>query len=380
MPQNTGTLIADGHLDIAYSALLDRRDVRQPVTILREREGGALTLSKHRDALRQRKGPWRLAPGPPTVSLPDMRRGRVGLAVASITAVVGQPSLRLGNAQRTPEAAYAFGMAQLAYYEALEGHDEIVRIRDPQGLQRCVEAWNGDPGRAPVGVILSMESADPIQVPEQVEQWWEAGVRSVSLTHSGANTWGHGTGTKGGLYTPAYPLMDALKNHGMVLDVTHASDISFWQIMDAWEGPVHASHCNCRALVPGQRHLSDPMIKELIARGGVIGVVFAEQMLNPDCNWDDPSTRPPFARRSMSTVVEHVDHICQLAGDSEHVAIGSDLDGGFGRELVPTDLDTIADLQRFLSILERHGYGQEDIRQIAHGNLVRLFDQAWRNR
>ena len=151
----------------------------------------------------------------------------------------------------------------------------------------------------------------------------------------------------------------------------------FWQLLDYWQGPVHASHCNCRALVPGQRHLSDEMIQAIAERGGVIGAVFAEFMLNPEINFDDPATYPQTARRPMSAVVDHIDHICQLVGNCNHVAIGSDLDGGFGREMAPIDYDTIADLQRFLDILDRRGYSTNDTTAIAHGNLSRFFRQAW---
>ena len=149
----------------------------------------------------------------------------------------------------------------------------------------------------------------------------------------------------------AYPLLDALAETDIALDLTHAADLTFLAVARLLARPVHASHCMCRALVPGQRHLSDEMIKALIERGGVIGIVFAEYMLNPEMDFDDPSTYPRTARRSMSAAINHIDHICQLAGNCNHVAIGSDLDGGFGRELSPTDLNTIADLQRFLDLL-----------------------------
>jgi membrane dipeptidase len=202
-------------------------------------------------------------------------------------------------------------------------------------------------------------------------------LRSVGLTHFGANTWGHGTGTRGGLYACTYPLLDALAQTDIAIDLTHASDLSFWQLLDYWHGPVHASHCMCRALVPGQRHLSDEMIAAIAEREGVIGIVFAEHMLNPEIDFDDVSTYPQTARRTLSAAVDHIDHICQLTGNCKHVAIGSDLDGGFGRELAPTDYDTIADLQRFLEILARRGYAQTDIEAIAHGNLLHFFRRIW---
>jgi membrane dipeptidase len=272
-------------------------------------------------------------------------------------------------------------MGHLAYYRSLEHAGEIKLIHSRGDLDNMAELWlaidEDSADSTPVGVILSMESADPILGPDQVEEWRLWGLRSVSLTHFGVNTWGHGSGTEGGLFAPAFPLMDALKAAKIAVDVSHLADTAFWDVMEYWDGPIHASHANCRALVPGQRHLSDEMIRELIQRGGVIGVVFYEGMLNPEWDWDDPSTRLLRASRSMSAVVEHVDHICQLAGNSDHVAIGSDLDGGFGRELAPIDLDNISDLQKFPQVLEAGGYKQEDILKISHGNLLRFFRNAW---
>ena len=171
--------------------------------------------------------------------------------------------------------------------------------------------------------------------------------------------------------------MDALAETDIALDLTHAADLTFWHILDYWKGPVHASHCNCRALVPGQRHLSDDMIRAITDRGGVIGMVFAEQMLSPAWNWDDQSTHYTTATRPMKAVLEHIDHICELTGSTDHVAYGTDLDGGFGLELSPTDYHTIDDLQRFLNLMRDHGYGEDDVKGFAHGNLVRFFNTAW---
>lgn len=372
-------LIVDGHLDMAFNALFHRRDLTQPVQVLREREDWlSKRLSQHPDSLERKQGPPALGRGTVTVSLPEMRKGHVGIMVATIMARVQMPWLMMNDGMRTQAAAHAIGQSHLAYYQQLERQGELFWIRDEKDLDTCVALWANPKNDTPIGIILGMESADPILGPDNVEDWWNAGLRSVSLTHHGANTYGHGTGTEGGLYPPAYPLMDALSAAGVALDVTHASEIAFWQILDYWNGPLHASHCNCRALVPGKRHLTDEMIKAIVERDGVIGMVFAELMLNPHWNWDDTNTYQNTAVRTMSAVIEHIDHICQLVGDSDHVALGTDLDGGFGRELAPTDYDTIADLQKFLCIMEQYGYKEEDVKKIAHENLIRFFKDSWR--
>jgi membrane dipeptidase len=377
----TDLLIIDGHLDMAANALALRRDLTQPVQVLREREGGAhRPRSAHKDSLERHVGPLVPKQGPATVALPEMRVGRVGIMVSTIMCRIQASGPYTDHAVRTRPAAYAVGQSHLAYYQALVRQGEICWVRDIPELEACLRAWEEPSPQTPVGLILSMESADPILGPDHVSEWYQAGLRSVSLTHFGSNTYGHGTGTRGGLFPSAYPLMDALRAAGIVLDLTHAAELAFWQILKYWDGPVHASHCNCRALVPGQRHLSDEMIKAIAERGGVMGLVFTESMLNPAWVWEEPATHRKTATRSMSAVVEHVDHVCQLLGTADHVALGTDLDGGFGRDLAPTDLDTIADLQKFLGILRSRGYQEEDVRKIAHENLIRFFRDAWGSR
>ncbi|AWT59468.1 MAG: hypothetical protein DF168_00658 [Candidatus Moanabacter tarae] len=374
-------LIVDGHLDMAFNALFYRRDLTQSVKVLREREdpyaeGNSKTPAVLPQDLLRRKGPVRRW-YTPTVALPDMRKGRVGIMLSTIMARVQNPSLYSHNSVRTQAVAHARGISHLAYYQALERVGEIVFIKDLTDLDSCVASWRDPADDTPVGLILTMESADPIFGPDDVSFWWEAGLRSVTLTHFGINTYGHGTGTEGGLFPPAYAMMDALKETNIAIDLTHASDQCFWQILDYWDGPVHASHCNCRALVPGQRHLSDDMIKALTERGGVIGLMFAESTLSPKWNFEDRKTHYPTATRPMKSVIEHINHICDLVGNTDCIAFGTDLDGGFGLELSPTDFNTIDDLQYFLEIMRDAGYDEEQVEKFANGNLVRFFREIW---
>ena len=372
-------LIIDGHLDMAFNALYKRRDLTQPVQVLREREDPIRgDVSQHADSLERRTGPWPQKATTVTVTLPEMRKGRVGIMLTTVMARVQAPTAATHNSVRTQAVAHARGRSHLHYYEALEREGEIFWIKTADDLDKSVAMWADPKDDTPIGLILTMESADPILGPDNVAFWAEAGLKSVSLTHFGANTYGHGTGTVGGLYPPAYPLMDALAETDIAIDLSHASDLAFWQILDHWKGPVHASHCNCRALVPGQRHLSDDMVKAITDRGGVIGMVFAEQMLSPFWNWDAPSTHYANSIRPMKAAIAHIDHICELTGSTDHVAFGTDLDGGFGRELSPIDYNTIDDLQTFLDNLRDHGYAEKDVEKIANGNLIRFFKTAWK--
>jgi len=160
---------------------------------------------------------------------------------------------------------------------------------------------------------------------------------------------------------------------GMILDVTHLSDDSFWQALECYEGPVMASHHNCRALVPGERQLSDEQIRALLERDAVIGAVLDSWMLLPDYKAGETDN----SLVSMDRVIDHMDHVCQLAGDARHVAIGSDLDGGFGAEQSPRELDTIADLRMIPDLLGKRGYKELEIEGIMHGNWLRFFRKAW---
>ena len=218
-----------------------------------------------------------------------------------------------------------------------------------------------------------MEGADPIVFPEQVTRWWDDGLRVVGLAHYGVSAYAHGTGAAGGLTPKGRELLRLMEDIGLVLDVTHLAEESFWEAVEMFRGPVLASHHNCRALVPGERQLSDHQIGHLIERDAVIGVALDVWKLYPD--WVLGKT--PNTVAGLQTVADHIDHICQLAGNARHVAIGSDLDGGFGREQSPCDLDTIADLQRIPDILRRRAYREADIEAVMHNNWLRFFQHAW---
>jgi membrane dipeptidase len=180
---------------------------------------------------------------------------------------------------------------------------------------------------------------------------------------------------EGGLFTQGPALLREMERVGMILDVTHLSDQCFSEALDIYGGPVLASHHNCRALVPDPRQLTDDQIKRLIARGGVIGAALDAWMMHP--GWERGKTTPEEAGVTLARMVDHIDRVCQLAGNAKHAAIGSDLDGGFGREQSPADLDTIADLQRLPDLLRQRGYDAAAIEGIMHGNWVRFFAEAW---
>lgn len=354
-------LIFDAHLDMAWNALEWNRDLMRPVSEIRQFE-------KHFD---------NIVPGEGTVSWVELRRGRIGISICTLLARLHrkQPELTFYQSR---EADYAAGFGQLAYYRAMVRRGELREIPDLKTLNEHVARWEKDTtsdGRngLPLGFILSMEGSQPIQHPEQIHEWYEAGLRILGPAHYGENPYCFGTGSEGGLKSDGPALLKEMDKAGMLMDATHLADKSFWEALEIFEGPVLASHHNCRSLVPGDRQLTDEQIKALIQRGAVIGASFDNWMIKP--GWirfvSDPKTV------CMEDIADHTDHICQIAGNAKHCGIGSDLDGGFGKEQTPFDLDTIADMGRFADILERRGYTKDDIEGIMYRNFVDFFRRAW---
>ncbi|MCW5849022.1 MAG: dipeptidase [Anaerolineae bacterium] len=217
-----------------------------------------------------------------------------------------------------------------------------------------------------------MEGADPMLASDQVYWWWDEGLRILSLAHYGPSAYAYGTHTEGGLKAPGRELLGHMQALGMTLDLTHLADQSFWEALDLFQGRVVATHNNCRALVPDQRQFSDDQLRAIIARDGVIGAAMDDWMLLP--GWDKANPTPEQV--TLSDVVDHIDHICQLAGNARHVGIGTDLDGGFGKEQSPWDLDTIADLQKIPGLLRARGYAEADVEAIMHGNWLRFLRET----
>ena len=241
----------------------------------------------------------------------------------------------------------------------------------PVSIPMCT-LWQSDESQ-PLGFILSMEGADPVLFPEQVEEWWQAGLRIIGPAHYGVSPYAHGTGTTGGLFPLGPALLKEMQRVGMILDVTHLSDACFDEALDIYGGSVLASHHNCRALVLGQRQLSDDQIKRLIGRGAVIGTALDNWMLYS--GWVRGESSPELV--PLANAFDHIDHICQIAGNANHAALGTDLDGGFGKEQSPRDLDTIADLQKIPDLLRSRGYDETAIEGVLFGNWLRFFRKAW---
>jgi len=357
-------LIIDAHLDLAWNALQWERDLLRSVHTIRVQEN-------HLPGSGRTQG---------TVALPELRQGRVALCCATLLArSTGRPVSGLDYASALQ--CYGITQGQLAYYRALEREGYIRLVTGLAELDHHMAEWAawdaavppGGDEPPPPGFVFSMESADGILAPAQLEEWWEAGLRILGPAHYGEGRYAGGTGTESGLTSLGKSLLVEMERLGMILDLTHFSDQAFWQALECYGGPVLASHNNCRALVPHQRQFSDEQLEAIFERDGVIGVACDAWMLQPGWIVDQSSNEDV----SLADVVDHIDHICQLAGDSRHAGIGSDLDGGFGRDQGPRDLDTIADLQNLAGLLADRGYDRADVTAIMHGNWLRLLRRNW---
>ena len=352
-------LIIDAHLDLSMNALEWNRDLTRGIEEIRSRERG------RGDKPDRGRG---------TVCFDEMRKGGVGLCVATLIARYVKPGNPLPGFY-SPEIAWAQTQGQLAWYRAMEEAGEMVAIRNVAELRRHVELWQNPPQRAPIGYILSLEGADSILSPRHLARAWEQGLRAIGPAHYGPGTYAQGTHATGGIGPKGRELLSEMERLGIILDATHLCDESFWEALEHFHGPVWASHSNCRALVDDTRQFTDEQIRTLIARGAVIGAALDAWMMVP--GWVRGKTTPESSGVRLSHMVDHIDHVCQLAGNARHSAIGTDLDGGFGLEQTAGDLNTIADLARLPEMLAGRGYSEADIAGIMHGNWLAFLERAW---
>ncbi len=349
-------LIFDAHLDLAMNALEWNRDLTRPLAEIRERELGL------------RDKPDR---GHGTVCLPEMRRGKVGLCVATQIARHVTPGNPLPG-WFSPEQAWAQTQGQLAWYRAMEEKGEMISIRTRADLARHTALWQTPPPDAAIGYILSLEGADSLVTLRHLERAHAGGLRAVGPAHYGPGVYAQGTDASGGLSRRGRELLAEMHRLGMILDVTHLCDESFWEALKLYQGRIWASHSNCRALVPHHRQFSDEQIKALVQRGAVIGGVLDAWMMTPD--WVRGKSTPATAGLKLEHIVAHMNHICQLAGNARHVGIGSDLDGAFGFEQTPQDMNSIAGLARLPELLRESGFSGPDVTLVMHGNFIRFLE------
>lgn len=353
-------LLFDAHLDLSMNALEWNRDLRASLKDINEREKGMTDKPDRGNAV---------------ISLEELRKGNIGIVVATQIARYVDKSSTLPG-WHSPEQAWAQTQGQLAYYKALEALGELSPIRNWSELQAHVAYWNSSQdNKKKIGYILSLEGADSIITVDHLDIAYNYGLRALGPAHYGPGRYAQGTNATGGLGENGRALLARMQQLGIILDATHLCDDSFWEAMEHYNGPVWASHHNCRALVDHNRQFTDEQFKELIRSGAVIGMPLDAWMMVP--NWVRGVSTPQNMQVSLNTMIDHLDHICQIAGNTNHVGLGTDLDGGFGTEQCPYDLQSIADLQKIPDLLSKRGYTSNDIEKICHKNWIGFLEKNW---
>jgi len=350
-------LIFDSHLDISMNAMEWNRDQRWSVEQIRKSEEG---MSDKPDRGRN------------TVSFPALREGKVGLVVATQIGRVVKPGGPIPG-WYSQEQAWAHTQGQLQYYRSMELAGEMKQISSADSLKDSLALWENPDLQAPICYMLSLEGADSLISMKHLEQAYKDGLRAIGPAHYGPGVYANGTDSSGRLNPKGVELLKCMEEHDMILDMTHLNDDAFWHALDIYKGPIWASHNNCRLYVDHNRQFSDEMILELIRRKAVIGLALDAWMMVPD--WIRGKSDPVKRNVTLDIMVNNIDHICQLAGNSLHAGIGSDLDGGYGTEQCPHDLDTIADLQKLPGLLRAKGYTSEDIQNIMYLNFVHFLQE-----
>ncbi len=324
--------LVDAHLDLSYNALRGR-DVLQPAALQQPDSEGI-----------------------PSVGLPDLRAGHVGLICATIFCQPAGPDM---PGYHSADEAHAAAQAHLDWYRRQFDAGQMLLVTHPDQLP--------DANKPPqsLAAILLLEGADALRHADDVAAFFQAGLRIVGLAWKRTRLAG-GTGAPGPLTPEGLRLVADLDRFGILHDVSHLAEQSFWQLLDLSSAPVLASHSNCRAIVDTDRQLSDAMIRALAARHAVIGVNFYDKFLLGPL---DRGQR----RATLSDVVYHIQHLCDIAGSARHVGLGTDMDGGLGRDQIPVEIRSSADLPRLADALSAAHFSDADVRGIMGGNWTAFF-------
>jgi membrane dipeptidase len=356
-------LIIDSHQDIAWNMLTYGRDYTRSAYETRRLEAGSLTPELNGDC---------------TVGWPEYQRGQVAAVFATLFATPARKKepwdILLYADYQTAHRLYR---EQIDFYRRLaDSHpDKFCLVASAKELDSVIEHWSKPVAEGeghPVGMIYLMEGADGIRSPHELAEWYDLGLRMIGLAWAGTRYCG-GTSEPGPLTEEGRKLLSAMMDYNFILDLSHMDEAAALESLDRYEGPVMATHSNCAALMRGSetnRHVPDHVIRGLIERDGVIGLIPLNTFLK--VGW----LRKGGSRKEevgLDTFIAHVDHVCQLAGDANHAGIGSDFDGGFGFQSIPRELDTIADLQMVVSKLLERGYSESDAANILGGNWLRFL-------
>ena len=353
-------IIVDAHQDLAWNILSFGRDYTKSAADIRagERETQIPTIND--DTL---------------LGWPDYQKGQVAIIFSTLFAAPIRAKLGDWDNQyySDEDEAFALYQAQLdAYYRLTDDNPSKFRLIKDQGdLQEILAHWEDSSEVShPVGLVALMEGAEGVRHPSELEEWWQRGIRIIGPAWAGTRFCGS-THEPGPLTKEGFALLEGMSSLGFVLDISHMDELAVLQSLDEYPGKLIASHANAKALLHSSednRNLTNRVIQGVIERNGIIGVVpFNRFLVN---RW---KTRDGRECVSLQHLVAHIDHICQLAGNAYHVGIGSDFDGGFGLQKTPIEIDTIADLQKLVPLLNDKGYTETDIEAVLNRNWINLL-------
>lgn len=359
-------LIIDSHQDLAWNILTYGRDYTRSVMETRQIEVGTSTPKNNGDSI---------------VGWPEYQRGNVAVVFSTLYAMPAKKMEAFDTiVYKDSETAHRLYREQIDVYRKLtDSHPDKFRlITSTPELDSVIEHWSTPEQNGadhPVGLIHLMEGADGIRSPHELSEWWDMGLRMIGLAWAGTRYCG-GTGEPGPLTDEGRELISAMADFNFILDLSHMDEAAAYESLDRYEGPIMATHANCAAIVRDpdtNRHLPDDVIRGLIERDGVIGVVPFNTFLKAGWKRVNGSRREEV---TLDDVIAHIDHICQLAGNSLHAGIGSDFDGGFGLQSIPPELDSIADLPLIAKKLIERGYSETDAENILGGNWLRFMRRS----
>ncbi len=347
-------IIVDAHLDLAYNAVVLGRDLLRPVKAIRDLEVETPP------------------PGGPAgtcmTTLPELLKGRVAIVGGSLFIAPDFKGSLEPRYYHTPQEAHRHAVQQLDYYRRLaDENEQVVLINTVADMDAVLASWDTEQPR--LGIFIVMEGADPIQEPGEVGWWVERGLRGVGLSWLMGTRYAGGDTVPGPLTDEGRRLLTAMADYNLLLDLSHLWEEAAYEALDRYPGPVAATHANPRAFVDRPRMLSDRLIRRIADCDGVMGVIPFNRML--DENW-----RPGDARLPLTRLVEVIDHVCQVTSAARFVGLGTDFDGGFGREATPEGLESGADLGKLGALLAERGYADADVTAILSGNWLRLMRRA----
>lgn len=354
-------LIIDAHADIAYNMLEYKRDYTRSLNETRQLEANTFIIKENGDSL---------------ISWHEYQRGQVGLIFATLFA----PPIRFRTHENEKQVYKNFDEAHKLYKTQLDVYqrmtdsmpDKFRIIASKPDLNLLLDHWASPTPEHPVGMVILMEGGEAIRNLSELEEWHKLGVRLIGPAWVGTRYCG-GWKEPGPLTDDGRKLLSAMADFNFVLDLSHMDERAAIEALDIYEGSIVGTHANCATLMPNSntnRHFTDRIIEGIIEHDGVIGIVPFNTYLKSGWSRDKKHARQEVP---LQTVVNHIDHICQIAGNSKHVGIGSDFDGGFGLQSVPPEIESVADLQKLAPLLSARGYNQTDIENILGNNwLTRL--------